>query len=91
MVAGSPYCVGGWLGEGCGGAAVQTGAELIEGGAGGDLADFSEEVIGEGHAGEGGAGFEFAVNGVWDVADLDHGGHVVRMGACGAHVKAARC
>ncbi len=89
MVAGSPYCVRGWLGEGGGGAAVQTGAELIEGGAGGDLADFSEEVVGEGHAGEGGAGFEFAVKGVWHVADLDHGGHVGTMGACGAHVKAA--
>jgi hypothetical protein len=30
------------------------------------------------------------VKGVWDVADLDHAGHVVRMGACGTHVKAAR-
>src|SRR5208282_914153 len=66
--------------------AAQPFAHLLERGTLRNLTEFGQQVIGKRHAGKGGARFESAVDGVGDVSNLDHPGHVHSILACAAHV-----
>ena len=52
----------------------------------GDLTDFSQQIIGQGHASQRRARLERAVKFIWHITDLDHRGHVLTMVTCASHV-----
>ncbi len=68
---------------------AEASGDLAERGAFGHAFELSLDVIGEGHVGLGGAQFEFPMECIGYVSNLDHLWHVTNMLACDSHVNAS--